>query len=119
MKKVIFYLYDGKQSEIIDYLKKLEFKADKTSRINSNKIYEYIDILSRYGISCKEPFVKYLGNKIWELRPLKHRITFYEDKDCYVLLTHFIKKTRRTPNGEIERTNKYLIRYLGGKDNDE
>lgn len=42
-----------------------------------------------------EPLVKYLGNKIWELRPLRHRILFFEDSDCFVLLSHFVKETKK------------------------
>ena len=53
-----------------------------------------------------EPIVKYLGNKIWELRPLRNRILFFETNDSYVLLNQFVKDTNKTTVNEIVKAKK-------------
>ena len=80
--------------------------------LNAKKIYAYIENLSRFTITIGEPFVKYLGNKLWELRPLRHRILFFEYGEYYVLLSHFIKDTNKTPKNEIIKARKRMDDYL-------
>ena len=112
MKKVIFYTDKNGNSELFNYLRVLELRNDKNSLINAKKIYSYIENLSKYGVSMGEPMVKHLGNKIWELRPLKHRILFFENTDSYVLLNYFIKSTNKTPIKEIIKARKRMNDYL-------
>ena len=46
---------------------------------------------------------------IWELRPLRDRIFFAAWTDnSFVLLHHFLKKTQKTPNNEIEKAKQEL-----------
>lgn len=60
---------------------------------------------------------KHIDGEIWELRPLKHRFLYAYYKDGkYIVLHHFIKKTKRTPKREIEQAKKKLIDYLGRND---
>lgn len=112
MKRIIFYTDSNGNSELFNYLKVLELKNDKDSIINAKKIYASIENLSKYGVTMGSSIVKYLGNKIWELRPLRHRILFFEDDDCYVLLNHFIKDTNKTPKKEIIKAIKRMNDYL-------
>ena len=112
MKKVIFYTDKNGNSELFNYLRVLELRNDKNSLINAKKIYSYIENLSKYGVSMGEPMVKHIGNKIWELRPLKHRILFFENTDSYVLLNYFIKSTNKTPIKEIIKARKRMNDYL-------
>lgn len=51
-------------------------KHNKDSRINLNKIRDYIKILQIHGTRAGELFVKHIEGDIWELRPLKKRILF-------------------------------------------
>ena len=95
------------ESEIEEYLLKLQKKKDKDSRIKLNKITAYIDILQKHGISISEPYIKHIDNNIWELRPLRDRILFaYWDNNKFVLLSVFMKQTQKTPKKEIEKANK-------------
>ena len=112
MKKILFYTDVDGNSEILNYLKVLELKNDKDSILNAKKIYAYIENLSKFTVAIGKPFVKYLGNKIWELRPLRHRILFFESDDCYVLLSHFVKDTNKTPKNEIIKARKRMEDYL-------
>lgn len=119
MKKIIFYTDNRGESELFNYLRVLELKNDKDSLTKAKKIYSYIENLSRYGVSLGEPIVKYLGNKIWELRPLRHRILFFENHDGYVLLSHFIKDTNKTPINEIVKARKRMNDYINRENKNE
>jgi phage-related protein len=106
---IVFYKDSGGKEPIGDYIRELAARNDKNSRINVNKINDYIEALSVYGTQAGEPYVKHLDGEIWELRPIRNRIFFavYMD-DSFVLLHHFIKKTQKTPSKEIERAKREL-----------
>lgn len=70
MHKIYFYKDRNGNEPVFEYLKELASKKDKNSRINANKIGDYIEILSRYGTQAGEPYIKHLDGEIWELRPL-------------------------------------------------
>ena len=104
MYSINFYRDKDGNEPIIEYLKKLRKRNDKNSRINLNKINDYIEALSKYGTYLGEPYIKHLDGEIWELRPLKNRIMFFAyDGKQFVLLSHFIKKTQKTPKREIDK----------------
>lgn len=92
---------------MLEYIRKLEGKKDKDSRIKLIKIQDYINTLIEYGTQAGEPYVKHLDGQIWELRPLKDRILFAGwVNGGYVLLHTFVKKTNKTPPREIEKAKK-------------
>ena len=69
-------------------------------------------LLKENGLSIGEPYIKYLNNNIWELRPLRDRILFaYFDDNKFILLSIFMKQTRKTPQNEIKRAEKLLKDY--------
>ena len=109
MHKIFFYRDRSGNEPVFEYLKELTAKTDKNSRINANKINDYIEILRVYGTQAGEPYIKHLDGEIWELRPLRNRIFFVAwTGDGYVLLHHFIKKTQKTPAREIEKAKREL-----------
>ncbi len=109
MHKISFYRDRSGNEPVFEYLKELTAKTDKNSRINANKINDYIEILRVYGTQAGEPYIKHLDGEIWELRPLRNRILFVAwTGDGYVLLHHFIKKTQKTPAREIEKAKREL-----------
>ncbi len=113
MYAVRFYKDKNGREPIKEYLAELGSKSDKDSRVNFNKIRDYIKILSEYGTRAGEPFVKHLGGDIWELRPLRNRILFFGyDGQQFILLSHFIKKTRKTPQKEIEKAQNLMSDYI-------
>lgn len=109
MYKVYFYKDKKGKEPVAEYLRHLCSKNDKNSRINANKINDYIEILSRFGTAAGEPFVKHISDNLWELRPLKNRIFFVaRSGNNYMLLHHFIKKTRKTPQREIDKAMREI-----------
>jgi len=104
MYDVIFYRDKNGNSEIKDYLMDLMESAEtsKDHRLNLQKIFAYIDMLKEKGLSLREPYIKYIQDGIWELRPLKNRILFfYWNEKKFILLRHFMKDKRKTPQREI------------------
>lgn len=113
MYSINFYRDKDGNEPIIEYLKKLRKRNDKNSRINLNKINDYIEALSKYGTYLGEPYIKHFDGEIWELRPLKNRIMFFGyDGKQFVLLSHFIKKTQKTPKREIDKAKRLMKDYL-------
>lgn len=113
MYSVRFYKDKDGNEPVKEYLKELGTKTDKNSRINFNKIRDYIKTLSEYGTRAGEPYIKHIGGDIWELRPLRNRIFFFGyDGQQFILLSHFIKKTQKTPPREIEKAKNLMNDYI-------
>jgi phage-related protein len=112
MYEVIFYQDSRGRQPVYEYLKELLQKKDKNSRVNANKINDYIQMLSEYGARVGEPYVKHLAGEIWELRPLRNRILFaIYNKRVYILLHYFKKQTQKTPRREIEQAERNLLDF--------
>lgn len=112
MYEVKFYENEDGNAPVKEYLEKLGAKKDKDSRVNFNKIRDYIVILSKYGTRAGEPYVKHIGGELWELRPLRNRILFFSYfENQLVLLSSFVKKTQKTPRREIDRAIKLMNSY--------
>jgi phage-related protein len=112
---VKFYRDENGKSEIVELLDELKRRGEtsKTDRVNRDKILAYIGALERYGTRIGLPMVKHVDGNIWELRPLANRIFFFYWKDNkFVLLHHYIKKSQKAPQREIERARAKLRDYL-------
>jgi len=55
---------------------------------------------------------KLIDSPIGELRKDRHRILYGRDGNNYVLLTAFLKRTQKTPQGQIELAKKRFEEYL-------
>ena len=112
MFEVFFYRDKNGNEPVFEYIKELTGKADKDSRIKANKILDYIRYLREVGIQAREPYAKHLAGDIWELRPIRDRILYAAwDGQSFILLCHFMKKTQKTPPGEIEKAQRLLADY--------
>ena len=114
MFKIEFYEDDRGCSDVRDFIKDLRDRSSssKDARINFNKVVAYLDILEEMGTRVGEPVTKHLDGEIWELRPLANRILYaYYQDDTFVLLHHFVKKSQKTPKGEIERAKREFEDY--------
>ena len=113
MYKIIFYQNTKGISDVENYINELrKNKNYKDNKIKLNKIIAYIDLLSQNGLSLGEPYIKHLGQNIWELRPLRDRILFASlDNNTFILLNVFMKKTQKTPQREIEKAKKLFDYY--------
>ena len=120
MYHVYFYRDKNGRQPVLDYITELGGRKDKDSRIKFNKIGDYIEALERYGTQLKEPYIKHLEGKIWELRPLAERVFFVAwHNDSFVLLHHFTKKTQRTPRRELEQAKRELADLVERGDIDD
>lgn len=119
MYDIIFYEDKNGYSEVVQFIRQLNTKSknSKDTRINLNKITAYIDLLAEEGTRIGEPVTKHLDGVIWELRPLKNRILYaYYKENQFIILSHFKKKTRKTPISEIEKAKRYLNDFLERND---
>ena len=109
MHKIVFYRDRKGYEPVLDFIRKLSEKKDKDSRINFNKIRDYVKALSVYGTEVGEPYVKHLDDDIWELRPIRNRILFAAwYQGGFILLHSFLKTTQKTPQREIEKAKREL-----------
>jgi phage-related protein len=120
LHKIIFYKDRNDKSPVFEYITELSRRSDKNSRIKLNKIQEYIQVLSVYGTRAGEPYLKRLDGEIWEMRPIRDRILFAaRHEDGFITLHHFMKKTQKTPQREIEQAKKELADYCERSKQDE
>jgi len=109
MYDIIFYKDRHGTEPIKEYIKKLAAKSDKDSRINTNKILEYMDYLRKHGHNVREPYAKRLDGEIWELRPIDNRILYATwEGNKFILLHHFRKETQKTPPREMKQAKRNL-----------
>lgn len=112
MFDIEFYEDKNGESEVYNYIKKLNKNRSKENKQKLKKIYMYIDLLSEYGLSLTEPYIKKIDKEIWELRPLRDRILFASwCNNKFILLSVFMKQTQKTPKIEIEKAKRMLEDY--------
>ena len=112
MYDIEFYQDKDGKSEVYEYIKELKKNNSKENKQNVKKIDLYIDLLSEYGFSLTEPYIKKIEGEIWELRPLRDRILFASwCNNKFVLLSVFMKQTQKTPQREIEKAKRLLEDY--------
>lgn len=120
MFDIVFYRDNQNEQPVKNYLSELAGKSDKDSRIKLNKIRDYIKVLANYGTRAGIPYVKHIDGDIWELRPLRDRIFFFSFKgNTFVLLHHFVKKTQKTPEREIEQAKRNLNDFIERSERNE
>ena len=113
MYQIHFYQDATGHQPVKEYIQELQSGNNKDSRIKLNKIRDHMRILELKGTRAGEPFVKHLEENIWELRPLRDRILFAVwINESFVLLTHFVKKTQKTPKREIEKAKRLYADLL-------
>ena len=114
MYQIAFYHDKNGYTPVLDYINQLSRRNDKDSRIKYNKIREYIKILQDFGTTAGEPYIKHLEGELWELRPLRDRIFFAAWIDnSFVILHYFTKKTRKTPQRELDKAYRELEDFKG------
>lgn len=107
MYEIYFYQDRNGHEPVKEYLNDLSSKKDKNSRINLNKIRDFMKVLMIKGTRAGEPYIKHIDGELWELRPLRNRILFARwHNGRFILLHYFIKKTQKTPKREIETAKR-------------
>ena len=108
--EVVFYeTEDGKKPAKL-FLTSLQDRKLKA------KIYKTIELLEWQGIELREPYSKYLGDGIFELRTKQgsnmSRVLYFFFVDNRAILTNgLIKKSQKTPRQAIETAKRYKADY--------
>lgn len=105
----------GKSSPIKEFLDSIDNKA-------AAKFFRCFGLLEEHGINVREPYVKSLTghSKLKEIRvkaaPNIYRIIYFIHTGKKIILLHgFVKKTEKTPSGEIEIAEKRMKMFLEGE----
>lgn len=109
MYEIYFYrTRDGKEP-VRDFMRELETRTDKASRVTLGQFVKYIRYLREYGTRAGSKIVKHLDGEIWELRPDSYRVMFAAwYGGSFVLLHTFLKQTQKTPPREIAKAKREL-----------
>lgn len=80
------------------------------------KIFMMLEFLESKGPALREPYSKSLDDGIFEVRAKQGsditRVLYFFIRGQKIILTNgFVKKTARTPRGEIERAKRYRSDY--------
>ena len=115
--EVEFYENAKGEQPAKDFLLGLEVKM-RAKMVNT------IAILQDNGYELREPYSKHLSEGIFELRAKVGsdltRVLYFFYVDKHIILTNgFIKKTAKTPPGEIEKAKKYRADYLKRKEQEK
>lgn len=107
---VIFYENEDGRRPAEEFLLSLNIKM----RV---KILGILQILQEKGNQLREPYSKYLGDGIFEIRgkvgsDISRVLYFFQYNGKIVLTNGFIKKTQKTPAAEIELAKKFRKDYL-------
>lgn len=103
-------------SQISDWIMELDQNPSKENKMILKKLYYQIERLEYSGTFIGEPIVKQIEGKLWELRPLPHRVFFAViEGNQLVLLHQFRKKSQKTPRNEIERAKREMADWIKRK----
>lgn len=86
------------------------------------KIFRLLELLELKGSELREPYSRLISDGIFEIRAIQGnnitRILYFFVVGKKIILTNgFVKKTQKTPEGEIALAKKYRADYEMRKDN--
>jgi phage-related protein len=80
------------------------------------RLMRTIQLFEEAGPELGAPHVRYLGDKLWELRvtgTIQHRVLYFAAPGRRLVLLHaFTKKTPRTPRAEVAVAKMRMADYL-------
>ncbi|MBQ5563736.1 MAG: type II toxin-antitoxin system RelE/ParE family toxin [Clostridia bacterium] len=115
--QAIFYQKDDGSEPAKEFI----LSVDKKMRA---KILKTIAMLQNNGTELRMPYSEYLEDGIFEIRAkvgtdISRVLYFFVVGHKIILTNGFIKKTQKTPKGEIEKAKQYRKDYLSRKEQDE
>jgi len=110
----------------VNYYKDLNGKKPVEEWINTLdiklkvKIFRLFELLEEFNINLKEPYVKPLGDKLYEARIKDNKgiyriIYFSYINRQFIMLNGFMKKTQKTPKKEIDLAKKRMLEVLNNE----
>lgn len=111
---VYFYRKADDSCPVKDFINSLDAKIRA-------KVLGGVSLLKQNGPRLREPYSKPLGDGLFELRTkqgsdITRVLYFFFDGKQIVMTNGFVKKTQKTPPGEIETAKKYRSEYLSRKE---
>lgn len=119
MYNIEFYQTLNGSCDVLSILEDLRIKAHKSkdAHIQYQQIIRYIQLLQDNGTNLPVGIIKHIKDGVWELRPGNNRVFFFHyNKDTYVLLHHYKKKSQKTPSREIKRAIAEMNDYISRKE---
>jgi len=109
MFKIEFYETETGKIPVKDFLIELPLHL-------RTKATQEINLLQELGNELREPYSKHIKNGVFELRvkfsnDIARIFYFFFVGEKIILTNGFIKKTQKTPTGEIEKALKYKKDY--------
>ena len=83
------------------------------SDVDQGRILKHLDLLTRYGFTLPNKYLKKLSSNLWELRPGNIRLLLgiSRARNKIVIVHGFKKKAQRTPRKELETANLRIKEY--------
>ena len=111
-KSVVYYTDADGSSRVLEQINGL-------SLTEKQKIFAYISLLEERGEELRRPIADYVGDKLYELRPQKHRVLYFFMLKDYAIVVHcFRKRTDRLPVHDketaLKRREDFMDRYHNG-----
>ena len=108
--EVNYYTQKNGVQPVKEWIDKLDLKLQL-------KIFRVFELLEEFNLNLKAPYVKYLGDKLYELRIKDfkgiYRIIYFSYKNKqFIMLNSFVKKTQKTPQKEIDLAKKRMNEVL-------
>ena len=108
--KVIAYKKKNGDIPVEEFLNSIDFKM----RV---KIFGLLKILQEKGNMLREPYSKYLGDGIFELRcifgsDITRVLYFFYYEGKIILTNGFVKKTQKTPKEEIQIAKNRRVDFI-------
>lgn len=107
---IVFYVDESGDSPVRDFLRSMDAKTQA-------RFAWSIEQLRVRNVQAREPLVRHLAGKIWELREESHtniyRLLYFFAPGRQIAFLHgFQKRTQRTPRREIEIAQRRLETFL-------
>lgn len=112
----VLYCEESGRSPVRDFLDSLD---DKTQA----RFIRSIELLRARNVMDREPLVKHLDGKLWELREESntnvYRLLYFFFTGRRIVFLHgFQKKTQKTPPGEIQVARQRMNSYVPQEEGD-
>ncbi len=94
--------------------KQIKKELEDLSNENHARVIKEIELLEEYGYKLGKPHVKYIGEKIYELRAVGNpqiRLFFTYLKKNIVIFDFYIKKSQKIPRYILERISKRVKKW--------
>jgi phage-related protein len=105
-----FYKDENNESPIEEWL-------DSIPNVARTKIVRNMSLLEELGLTIREPYVKPLGDKLYEIRAkdpngIYRVIYFAYTGKKFVMLHGFTKKTQKTPTRDLALAKKRMEKII-------